>query len=173
MASKLSTKIIGKPLFILAGIGVVLGFVAAYYYRSEKPAETPVFNPASNPYAQGNLRPRNHRKLSDQRREHQYLSGGRRNGNEDPRDRRPGREGGNSASATGRLDSESHDGAAEVPVRSCADDARRAQSRAEKRDSGRFNRPGRCGARQPQECSRPIQKSDELLPDQSEIRQQE
>ena len=53
MASKLRTKIVGKPLFVLAGIGVVLGIVAAYYYGIQKPAEAPAFHPASNPYAKG------------------------------------------------------------------------------------------------------------------------
>lgn len=53
MANKRKTKIAGKPIFILAGIGVALGFVTAYYYGIQKPAEPPAFHPASNPYAKG------------------------------------------------------------------------------------------------------------------------
>ncbi|MDR3606211.1 MAG: biotin/lipoyl-binding protein [Oligoflexia bacterium] len=45
--------LIHKPLFVLAGIGVIAGIAAAYYYSLEKPAEPPVFNPAPNPYARG------------------------------------------------------------------------------------------------------------------------
>ena len=46
-------KIRTKPLFVIAGCGVALGIAAAIYYNQKKPAEPPVFNPASNPYAQG------------------------------------------------------------------------------------------------------------------------
>jgi HlyD family secretion protein len=42
-----------KLIFILAGIGVVFGLVTAYILAIEKKAMPPVFNPASNPYAQG------------------------------------------------------------------------------------------------------------------------
>jgi HlyD family secretion protein len=42
-----------RPIFILAALGVVIGFVGAYFYGKEKPAEAPAFSPASNPYARG------------------------------------------------------------------------------------------------------------------------
>jgi HlyD family secretion protein len=42
-----------KLLFTLAFVGVLAGCFAGYLFSIEKPAEPPVFNPASNPYAQG------------------------------------------------------------------------------------------------------------------------
>ena len=42
-----------KLLFSLAFLGIVAGCVAGYVFSIEKPAEPPVFTPASNPYAQG------------------------------------------------------------------------------------------------------------------------
>jgi HlyD family secretion protein len=42
-----------KFIFVLSGIGVVLAIVSAYFYSLETPAQTPVFNPAPNPYAKG------------------------------------------------------------------------------------------------------------------------
>ena len=42
-----------RPLFILAGVGVLLGLVSAAYFGRKKPAEPPVFSPAPNPYERG------------------------------------------------------------------------------------------------------------------------
>src|SRR5579872_6496199 len=42
-----------KLLFSLAFLGIVAACVAGYVFSIEKPAQPPVFNPASNPYAQG------------------------------------------------------------------------------------------------------------------------
>lgn len=42
-----------RPLFILAGIGVLAGVVSAYIYGQEHPAQPPVFSPAANPYSKG------------------------------------------------------------------------------------------------------------------------
>lgn len=42
-----------RPLFIIAGVGIAAGLVAAFIYAREKPAEAPLFNPAPNPYARG------------------------------------------------------------------------------------------------------------------------
>ncbi len=41
-----------KLLFTLAFVGILAGCVAGYVFSLEKPAQPPVFNPASNPYAQ-------------------------------------------------------------------------------------------------------------------------
>lgn len=42
-----------KIIFSLAFLGILAGCVAAYLFGLEQPAQPPVFNPASNPYAQG------------------------------------------------------------------------------------------------------------------------
>jgi HlyD family secretion protein len=42
-----------RLLFTLAFVGIIAGCVAGYVFSIEKPAQPPVFNPASNPYAQG------------------------------------------------------------------------------------------------------------------------
>jgi HlyD family secretion protein len=42
-----------RLLFTLAFIGIVAGCVAGYVFSVEKPAQPPVFSPASNPYSQG------------------------------------------------------------------------------------------------------------------------
>jgi HlyD family secretion protein len=42
-----------KFLFILSGIGVLIACIAAIVFAIEKPAQPPLFNPASNPYSQG------------------------------------------------------------------------------------------------------------------------
>jgi HlyD family secretion protein len=42
-----------RLLFGLAFAGVLAGCVAGYLFSIEKPAQPPVFNPASNPYSQG------------------------------------------------------------------------------------------------------------------------
>ena len=42
-----------RLLFTLAFVGVVAGCVAGYVFSIEKPAQPPVFSPASNPYVQG------------------------------------------------------------------------------------------------------------------------
>jgi HlyD family secretion protein len=42
-----------RLLFALAVIGLVAGLVSAYLYGIEKKPQPPVFNPASNPYAEG------------------------------------------------------------------------------------------------------------------------
>ncbi len=42
-----------KIIFIVSGIGVVLGLAAAYFSGVETPPLKPVFNPAPNPYPQG------------------------------------------------------------------------------------------------------------------------
>jgi len=42
-----------KIIFILAGSGVLIGLIAAFYFARQKPAEPPVFSPASNPYPAG------------------------------------------------------------------------------------------------------------------------
>jgi HlyD family secretion protein len=42
-----------RLLFTLAFVGILAGCVAAYIFSIEKPAQPPVFNPASNPYPQG------------------------------------------------------------------------------------------------------------------------
>ncbi|HEV2576296.1 MAG TPA: biotin/lipoyl-binding protein [Acidobacteriaceae bacterium] len=42
-----------KLLFILSGIGILLGCAAAVVFAIQKPAQPPLFNPASNPYAAG------------------------------------------------------------------------------------------------------------------------
>jgi HlyD family secretion protein len=42
-----------KILFGLAFIGIILGCTAAYLFALQKPAQPPVFDPASNPYASG------------------------------------------------------------------------------------------------------------------------
>src|SRR5690242_4433286 len=42
-----------RLLFTLAFIGIIAGCVAGYVFSIEKPAQPPVFNPASNPYSQG------------------------------------------------------------------------------------------------------------------------
>jgi HlyD family secretion protein len=40
-------------LFVLAGVGAVLGIGSAVYYARSRQAQPPMFNPASNPYANG------------------------------------------------------------------------------------------------------------------------
>jgi HlyD family secretion protein len=42
-----------KLLFTFAATGILAGIVASYLFSIEKPALPPVFNPPSNPYAQG------------------------------------------------------------------------------------------------------------------------
>ena len=42
-----------RLLFVFSGIGVLLGCAAAILFAIEKPAQPPLFNPASNPYSQG------------------------------------------------------------------------------------------------------------------------
>lgn len=42
-----------KIIFIVAGIGVLVGLVGAYIYGRQAPAQPPAFNPAANPYADG------------------------------------------------------------------------------------------------------------------------
>lgn len=42
-----------KLLFLLSAIGLLLGLVSAYVYTRQPKPETPVFNPAPNPYANG------------------------------------------------------------------------------------------------------------------------
>jgi HlyD family secretion protein len=42
-----------KLLFALSILGVIAGLVSAYLYAVERKPQPPVFNPASNPYAQG------------------------------------------------------------------------------------------------------------------------
>jgi HlyD family secretion protein len=42
-----------KPLFALAGAGILAGLLASYTMGKRRPAEPPVFNPAPNPFAQG------------------------------------------------------------------------------------------------------------------------
>jgi HlyD family secretion protein len=42
-----------KLLFIFSGIGIILACAAAVVFAIEKPAQPPLFNPASNPYAAG------------------------------------------------------------------------------------------------------------------------
>lgn len=47
------TIVRNKILFILAGIGVLVGIAGAYIYSRQPAAQPPAFNPASNPYADG------------------------------------------------------------------------------------------------------------------------
>lgn len=42
-----------RLLFILSGLGLVLGLVSAYIYSQPHPAQPPVFDPTPNPYAKG------------------------------------------------------------------------------------------------------------------------
>jgi HlyD family secretion protein len=42
-----------KLVFVLAGLGLLAGLVAAYVFGVRKPPEPPAFTPASNPYAKG------------------------------------------------------------------------------------------------------------------------
>jgi HlyD family secretion protein len=42
-----------KIIFIIAGIGVIVGLVSAYIYSRQTPAQPPAFSPAANPYAKG------------------------------------------------------------------------------------------------------------------------
>jgi HlyD family secretion protein len=42
-----------RLLFTLALVGIIAGCVAGYVFSIEKPAQPPVFNPASNPYSRG------------------------------------------------------------------------------------------------------------------------
>lgn len=42
-----------KLLFTLAFVGILAGCIAGYVFSIEKPAQSPVFSPASNPYPQG------------------------------------------------------------------------------------------------------------------------
>lgn len=42
-----------RIIFIISAIGVVLGLASAYIYSQHPKPQTPVFNPAPNPYAQG------------------------------------------------------------------------------------------------------------------------
>lgn len=42
-----------KVLFSLSIMGIIVGLVSAYIYGIEKKPQSPVFNPASNPYAKG------------------------------------------------------------------------------------------------------------------------
>lgn len=42
-----------RLLFILAGIGLVLGLLSAYVSAQQPPSQPPVFSPAPNPYANG------------------------------------------------------------------------------------------------------------------------
>lgn len=42
-----------RILFVLAAIGIVLGFWSAYVFSEQPAPQSPVFNPASNPYANG------------------------------------------------------------------------------------------------------------------------
>ncbi|MBL6750072.1 MAG: efflux RND transporter periplasmic adaptor subunit [Nevskia sp.] len=42
-----------RVLFILAGVGVLVGLVSAYLYAQQIPAQPPVFSPAANPYGKG------------------------------------------------------------------------------------------------------------------------
>ena len=42
-----------RLLFALAFVGVLAGCFAGYLFSIEKPAQPPVFSPASNPYVQG------------------------------------------------------------------------------------------------------------------------
>lgn len=42
-----------RPLFVLSGIGVLLACAAAIVFAIEKPAQPPLFNPASDPYSHG------------------------------------------------------------------------------------------------------------------------
>ncbi|MDR3415930.1 MAG: biotin/lipoyl-binding protein [Nevskia sp.] len=42
-----------RIIFIVAGIGVLVGLIGAYVYSLRVPAQPPAFKPASNPYADG------------------------------------------------------------------------------------------------------------------------
>jgi len=42
-----------KILFVLSAIGLLLGLVSAYFYAQQPKPQSPVFNPAPNPYANG------------------------------------------------------------------------------------------------------------------------
>lgn len=42
-----------RVLFSLSIVGIIIGIVSAYIYGIEKKPQSPVFNPASNPYAKG------------------------------------------------------------------------------------------------------------------------
>jgi HlyD family secretion protein len=42
-----------RILFALAGVGVLLGILGAWYFGIRHPPQPPAFNPAANPYAQG------------------------------------------------------------------------------------------------------------------------
>ena len=42
-----------KVIFIVSGVGLVIGLTAAYFYSEEKKPLPPVFNPAPNPYTNG------------------------------------------------------------------------------------------------------------------------
>lgn len=42
-----------KLLFIFSGVGILLGCAAAVVFAIQKPAQPPLYNPASNPYAAG------------------------------------------------------------------------------------------------------------------------
>jgi len=42
-----------KIIFTLVGVGVLLALVSAYVYARPAKPQSPVFQPASNPYAQG------------------------------------------------------------------------------------------------------------------------
>ena len=57
-----------RVIFILATIGLLAGLVSAYIFGIEKKPQPPVFNPASNPLRQWDLREWHHRELSDERK---------------------------------------------------------------------------------------------------------
>lgn len=42
-----------KLLFVIAGVGLVLGCIAAYLFAIKRPAQPPAFEPASNPFKSG------------------------------------------------------------------------------------------------------------------------
>ena len=42
-----------KLLYIIAGVGVLLGLGSAYYYALKQPPQPPAYTPAANPYASG------------------------------------------------------------------------------------------------------------------------
>ena len=42
-----------KAIFLLAGIGLLIGLLSAYLFGVEKKPQPPAFTPASNPYGKG------------------------------------------------------------------------------------------------------------------------
>ena len=117
-----------KIIVTISLIGILAGTATAYFFNLKRPPLPPVFEPASNPYARGDLRRGHHRKRSDQRRKHQRLSRSRRDGEADFRRRRTRSAQGRAAAIDRRFDPAGHHRATKISRLGRPRHARRTES---------------------------------------------